>query len=47
MTTLRKRFKEKITTVGGKGKVVEQQKKQEEEAAKKREEEALKLSQEA
>ena len=36
MTSLRRRFKQKITTVGGKGKVIEQQKKHEEEAAKKR-----------
>ena len=46
MTALRRRFKQKITTMGGKGsssKVVEQQKKQEEEAAKKREEESLQL----
>ena len=46
MTTLRKRFKKKITTIGGKGEAVEQQKKQEEEVVKKRGEEALKLWQE-
>ena len=49
MTVLRKRFKQKITTVGEKGsniKATEQQKKQEEEAAKKREKEGLKLLQE-
>ena len=47
MTALRKRFKQKITAVGCKGKAIEKQKKQEEEVAKKREEEALKLLQEA
>ena len=47
MTTLRKIFKQKIMTVGGKGKAIEQQKKQEEEVAKKRGEVALKLLQEA
>ena len=47
MTALRRRFKQKITTIGGKGKSIEQQKKKQEEAAKKRQEEALKLSQEA
>ena len=47
MTALRRGFKQKITTVGGKGKAVEQLKKKEEEAVRKREEEALKLSQEA
>ena len=36
MTALRRRFKQKIATVGGKGKVVEKQKKIEEEEAKKR-----------
>ena len=46
MTALRRRFKQKITMVGGKGKVAEQLKKQEEEAAKKRQEEALILVQE-
>ena len=47
MTDLTRRFKQNITTVGGKGKVIEQQKKQEEEAAKKRKEEALRLLEEA
>ena len=47
MTSLRKRFKQKITTVGGKGKLAEKQKRQEEEEAKKREEEANRLVQEA
>ena len=47
MTALRRRFKKKITTVGRKGKAVEQLKKQEEEATKKRQEEAHKLAQEA
>ena len=47
MIALRRRFKQKITTVGGKGKYIELQKKKEEEAAKKRQEEALRLSQEA
>ena len=45
MTALRRRFKQKITMVGGKGKVFKQKKKQEEEASKKRQEEALRLSQ--
>ena len=36
MTALRRRFKQKITTVGGKVKAAEQLKKQEEYAAKKR-----------
>ena len=40
MTTLRRRFKQKITTVGGKGKATVQLKRKEEEAAKKRQEEA-------
>ena len=47
MIALRRRFKQKITTVGGKGKVAEQQKKQEEEATKKRQEEAQRLAQES
>ena len=47
MTALRRRFKQKITTVGRKGKVAEQLKKQEEEVAKKREEEAHRLAREA
>ena len=38
MTSLKKRFKQKITIVGGKGKTA--QKKDEEEEAKKREEDA-------
>ena len=40
MTALKKRFKQKITTVGGKGKTVEKSKKLEEEEAKKRQEDA-------
>ena len=44
---LMKRFKQKITTVGGKGKAVEKDKKLEEEDAKKREEDAVRLVQEA
>ena len=36
MIALRKRFKQKIMTIGGKGRAIEQQKKQEEEVAKKR-----------
>ena len=47
MTALRKRFKQKIETVGGKGKAMEKLKRQEEEEAKKREEEANRLAQEA
>ena len=47
MTSMRRRFKQKINTVGGKGKYVEQLKKQEEEATRKREEGALKLLEEA
>ena len=47
MTTLRKRFKQKITVVGGKGKLAEKEKRQEEEEAKKREEEAIRLVHEA
>ena len=47
MTSLRKRFKQKITTVGGKGKTTEKAKNPEEEEAKKREEDASKLVQEA
>ena len=46
MIALRKRFRQKITTVGGKGKLAEKQKRQEEEKAKKREEEANRLVQE-
>ena len=46
MIALRIIFKKNITTVGGKGKVVEQLNKQEEEAAKKRQEEAHRLAQE-
>ena len=46
MTTLRRRFKQKIATVGGKGKLAEKQKRQEEEEAKKRQEEANRLVQE-
>ena len=44
MTALRQRFKQKITTIGGKGKDVEKLKKQEEEVAKKRKEEAHRLA---
>ena len=44
MTTLKKRFKQKITIVGSKGKTA--QKKSEEEEAKKREEDARRLAQE-
>ena len=47
MTALRRRFKQKITIVGGKGKAVEQLKIKEEEEAKKRHEEAHRLAQEA
>ena len=47
MTSMRRRFKQNINTVHGKGKYVEKLKKQEEEAARKREEEALKLLEEA
>ena len=43
MKALRKRFKQKITTIGGKGKLVEKKKRKEEEEAKKREEEANRL----
>ena len=42
MTALKKRFKQKITIVGGKGKTA--QKKFEEEEAKKREEDARRLT---
>ena len=47
MTTLRRRFKQKITIISGKGKDVEQLKMQGEEAANKRQEEAHGLAQEA
>ena len=40
-------FKQKITTMGGKGKTSEKDKKLEEEEAKKREEDARRLAQEA
>ena len=46
MTALRKRFKHKIATVGGKGKAAEKIKRQEEAAAKKWKEEAHRLAQE-
>ena len=46
MAALRKRFKQKIATIGGKGKIVEKQKKKEEEEARKREVEAIKIVQE-
>ena len=42
MTALKRRFKQKITIVGGKGKTA--QKKAEEEEAKKREEDARRLA---
>ena len=45
MTYLKKRFKQKIATIGGKGKTVEKQKRKEEEV-KKRQEEANRLVQE-
>ena len=47
MTALRKRFKQKIATVGGKGKLIEKKKRKEEEEAKKRQEEANRTVQEA
>ena len=47
ITTLKKRFKQNITIVGGKGKTLEKDKKLEEEEAKKREEDARRLVQEA
>ena len=46
MTTLKKRFQQKITTVGGKGKNVQKTKTAEEEEAKNREEYARRLVQE-
>ena len=46
MTSIGRRFKQKINIVGGKGKYVEQLKKQDEEATRKREEEALKILEE-
>ena len=46
MTAPRKRFKQNIATMGGKGKVAEKAKKLEEEEAKKREEDAVRLVQE-
>ena len=46
ITTLKKRFKQKITTMGGKGKTSEKTKTLEEEEAKKREEDARILAQE-
>ena len=46
MTSLRKRFKQNIATVGGKGKAAEKLNMQEEEEAKKREEEARRLVEE-
>ena len=45
--TLKKRFKQKITTMGGKGKTSEKAKNLEEEEAKEREEDASRLVQEA
>ena len=47
ITALKKRFKQKITTMGGKGKTSEKAKKLEEEEAKKREGDANRLVQEA
>ena len=47
MTNLKKRFKQKIAIVGGKGKSAEKQKRQEEEEAKKRQEVVNILVQEA
>ena len=47
ITALKKRFKQKITTMGEKGKTSEKDKKLEEEEAKKREEDARRLAQEA
>ena len=44
MTSLRRRFKQKITTVGEKGKAAEQIQRKEEEAVKKRQEEAHMLT---
>ena len=47
MIAFRKRFKQKIAIVGGKGKVVDKLKMQEEDAAKRRKEESHGLGQEA
>ena len=47
ISSLKKRFKQKITTMGGKGKTSEKTKILEEEEAKKREEDARSLPQEA
>ena len=47
MTALKKRFKQKITAVGRKGKTVQKTKTNEEEEARKREEDARRLAQEA
>ena len=47
MTTLKKRFKQKITTMGEKGKIAEKTKTLEEEEAKKRQEDARRLAKEA
>ena len=47
MTALRKIFKQKITTIGGKGKAAKKLKRQEEEEVKKRQEEDHRLAQEA
>ena len=46
ITALKKIFKQKTTTMGGKGKNLEQAKKLEDEEAKKREEDARRLAQE-
>ena len=47
MTALRKRFKQKIATIGGKGKAAEKLKRKEKEEVKKSQEESHRLSQEA
>ena len=47
MTTLRRRSKQKINTIGGKGKYVDKLKRKEEDVEKKKQEEAHRLSQEA
>ena len=46
MTALRRRFKQKINIVGGKGKDAKQLKRKEEQETKKRQEEAHRLAQE-
>ena len=47
MTALKKRFKQKITIVGRKGKTAQKTKTAEEEEARKREEDSRRLAQEA